>query len=73
MRGQLPIQKKPQIGGRKAGSYQRRILLDIIRDQPMVFGVAEFPEIPPRAKSRQTEEALVPGDSIEASYPRAGD
>ena len=66
MRGQLRIQKKPQIGGRQAGSHQRRILLDIIRYQPVVFGVAEFAEVPPRAETRKAEKALLLAGSIAA-------
>ena len=61
---QVRIEQKPQIGGRQAGSYQRRILLDIIRYQPVVFGIAELPEIPPGAETRQAEKTFVLGGQL---------
>ena len=64
MRGQVRIQKKPQIGGRQAGSYKRWILLNIIRDQPVVFGIAELPEIPPGAEPGKTEKTFVLGSQL---------
>ena len=64
MRGQLRIEQKPQISGRQAGSYDWRILLHIIRYQPVVFGIAEFPEIPPRAEPRQAEKTFVLGGQL---------
>src|SRR6516164_10338263 len=52
------IQLKAQVRGREARSNGIRLLLDVIRDQPMMLGRIKFFEISPCAEGSLTQEEL---------------
>src|SRR6202030_1996389 len=59
--GQARVQEQSQIRGRNSVNHQGVRFLNRVRNQPVLFRGAEFPEQPPRAQRGQAKQSLILG------------